>query len=136
MAEDWSAEEVEATVSDYFGMLDQELRAQPYNKTEHRHRLLALLKGRSEGAIERKHQNISAVLIELGFAYISGYKPLTNYQRLLFEVVSRRLSLSPALVELVRSEVTEPAEIPTVDDILSVLVSPPEPDPGKRRYGP
>src|SRR4051794_36194775 len=83
MAEDWSRVEVEATVAAYLEMLDQELRGIAYNKSEARRRLIGMLNGRSEGAIRRKHQNISAILIELGFPAIGGYKPLSNYQGLL-----------------------------------------------------
>ena len=61
----WSREEVEATVADYLHMLTQELAGQSYNKTKHRHALAAKLNHRNDGAIERKHQNISAVLIDL-----------------------------------------------------------------------
>jgi hypothetical protein len=43
MGEDWSQEEAEATVADYFIMLDKELRGQDYNKTEHRRHLSAIL---------------------------------------------------------------------------------------------
>jgi hypothetical protein len=35
--------------------------------------------GRSKGVVERKHQNMSAILIELGLPHIEGYKPLGNY---------------------------------------------------------
>jgi hypothetical protein len=80
VAEDWSRPEAEAIVADYFGMLADELRGTPYRKSEHRNRLIPLLRGRSAGSVERKHQNISAILIESGFPYISGYKPLRNYQ--------------------------------------------------------
>ena len=76
----WSRVEVEAIVADYVAMLTAELRREPYSKTAHRRALAPLLDARSDGAIERKHQNISAVLIELGFPYIFGYKPLGNYQ--------------------------------------------------------
>jgi Domain of unknown function (DUF3883) len=125
MINDWSHEEVEAIVADYFDMLDRELRNTNYNKSEHRHSLTGLLNGRSDGSIERKHQNISAILIELGFPYISGYKPLRNYQQLLYNVVSNRLQNSTDLVNLVREQVNEPAKIPDVDDILASLVKPP-----------
>src|SRR5882724_697426 len=91
MPEDWSIDEVEATVAAYFEMLDQELRGSSFNKSDARRQLRAILNKRSEGAIERKHQNISAILIELGFPYVRGYKPLSNYQRLLYEVVRDRL---------------------------------------------
>jgi hypothetical protein len=134
MAEDWSRSEVEATVADYFDMLDAELRGQSYNKTDHRRRLSTLLRARSDGAIERKHQNISAALIELGFPYIAGYKPLRNYQRLLFGTVADRLAARNELVELVRAEVEQPAALPAVDDILSALVEAPTPDQNENKY--
>ena len=56
-----------------------------YNKTEHRNTLLPSLNDRSKGAIEFKHQNISAALINMGLPYIEGYKPRFNYQRELVE---------------------------------------------------
>jgi hypothetical protein len=125
MREDWSREEVEATVVAYFNMLDKELRGVEYNKTMHRRQLTTLLDDRSDGAIERKHQNISAVLIELGFPYVSGYKPLRNYQQLLYDVVSDRLRNNQSLVDIVRTQVNQPIDIPTIDDILAALVAPP-----------
>ena len=97
MAEDWSQEEVAATVADYFVMLTHELRGERFSKREHNRRLQALLKGRSAGAIEFKHQNISAILIEQGFPYIDGYKPRANYQeRLREEVVAHLVHDAPA----------------------------------------
>ena len=65
MATDWSREEVEATVADYFAMLEAELARTQYDKAEHRRQLPPMLDARSEGSIEFKHQNISAVLIAL-----------------------------------------------------------------------
>ena len=115
MREDWTREEVEAAVADYFNMLNKELQGQPYSKAEHRRNLAAMLNNRSPGSIERKHQNISAVLLKLGFPYITGYKPLRNYQQLLFDVVSDRLSSSRSLLELVRKQVESPANVPVVN---------------------
>ncbi|MGE0082705.1 MAG: hypothetical protein AB7U81_15610, partial [Thiohalomonadaceae bacterium] len=62
MAKHWSDSEVEAAVEDYFRMLRLELSGQDYNKTEHRHALMEQLDHRSDGSVELKHQNISAVL--------------------------------------------------------------------------
>jgi hypothetical protein len=135
MREDWSREEVEATVADYFDMLDAELRGVEYNKTAHRRRLLESLNGRSDGAIERKHQNISAVLISLGFPYVLGYKPLRNYQQLLSDVVSNRLQDSRALADIVVGKVGQLATPPNVDDILASLVDPPNTDHLRHRIG-
>lgn len=94
---DWSKLEVEAAVSDYLDMLALELRGKPFNKAEHNRDLARVLNGRTRGSIERKHQNISAVLIELGYPYIDGYKPLRNYQELLKDVVEERLMDANAL---------------------------------------
>ena len=103
MAEDWSREEVEATVADYFEMLEHELRGRDYNNSAHRRHLTGLLKGRTDEAVEPKHQNISAILIELGFVYIAGYNPLQNNQQLLLDSVSGRLATNQALTELVQA---------------------------------
>lgn len=83
----WDWLECEAIVQDYFAMLEQEIIGNNYNKAAHRRALQAKLRNRSEGSIEFKHQNISAILIELGQPYISGYKPAFNFQRMLKEVV-------------------------------------------------
>ncbi len=130
---DWSLVEVEATISDYFAMLEAELRGETYSKAEHRRALSRLLNGRTDGSIERKHQNISAILIERGLPYIDGYKPLRNYQQLLFDAVVVRLEHAPTLVRTVASDVTRPASVPAVPDILEALVDPPRPS-GKTRY--
>src|SRR5690242_12814674 len=102
MATDWSRFEVEAVIADYFAMLAAELMGEPYNKTEHRRQLSLLLNNRSDGSIERKHQNISAIMIELGYPYIAGYKPLGNYQKLLAEVVTERVGTDSQLEFTVR----------------------------------
>lgn len=115
-------------------MADDWTRALEYNKSAHRRRLAGALNHRTDGAIERKHQNVSAILIELGLVYISGYKPLRNYQQLLFEAVADRLAASRTLVALVGTQVAEPAVIPSLEDILGALVESPSPDPDARRY--
>lgn len=74
MAVNWSREEVEATVSDYFEMLALELRGEPYNKAEHNRNLQKFLNARTKAAVELKHQNISAVLIELGYSQAGAKK--------------------------------------------------------------
>lgn len=85
--ENWSKLEVEHAVEDYMRMLRFELLRQTYNKAAHRRALLSHLPGRSKGAVELKHQNISAVLQDLSMFWIPGYKPRGNYQNMLFEEV-------------------------------------------------
>ena len=71
---DWSLDEVELIVADYFAMLEAELSGLAYSKAEHNRRLQQAT-GRSKGSVEFKHQNISAVLKGLGEDWITGYKP-------------------------------------------------------------
>lgn len=83
MSEAWSNIEVQLIIADYFNMLSAELRGENYSKAVHRRAIMSLLNNRSEGSVEFKHQNISAVLIELGQPYIKGYLPRFNYQQIL-----------------------------------------------------
>lgn len=129
---DWSRAEVEATVSDYLEMLGAELAGVPYNKAAHCRKLMSVLSGRSEQSVEFKHANVSAVLIELGFPYISGYKPRSNYQSLLFDVVADRLAASGQLLDIAAADADSPIVVPEVDDILAALADPPQ-APAKER---
>ena len=80
---DWSKDEIRATVEGYFWMLASEMRGEGYNKSDHRSALMGKLSGRSKGAVELKHQNISAILHEEGLRFVMGYKPRGNYQKIL-----------------------------------------------------
>lgn len=95
---DWSDRENDLIVADYFAMLADELAGRSCSKAEHRRALLPLLDGRSEGSIEFKHQNISAVLKALGEPWIEGYKPAFNFQMPLVDAVARFLARHPGWV--------------------------------------
>lgn len=126
MANDWSREEVEATVSDYFDMLAKELRGEPFNKAEHNRNLQRLLANRTKAAVELKHQNISAVLIELGYPYVDGYKPRRNYQGLLYSIIEERLIDAVGLHQAATVAVEQPIDrSPVVNDVLAILVNAP-----------
>jgi hypothetical protein len=118
---------VVATVADYLAMLASELAGVRYSKAAHRRRLMLSLDNRSEQSVEFKHSNISAVLIELGFPYISGYKPRSNYQGLLSEVVGDQLASDQPLLDIAGADAERPIVVPEVDDILSVLTDAPRP---------
>lgn len=126
--EPWSREEVEATVADYFHMLTMELAGQSYVKAVRHRQLRARLDGRSEKAVERKHRNISAVLVELGCPYIAGYRPAFNYQALLFDVVEDRVLADALFDQAARSAVEQPAIAPADVDFSSIVVPTPIPD--------
>ena len=93
----WSEAEVHAVVEDYFGMFRCEMDGQDYNKAEHNRVLRQRLNARSKSSVELKHQNISAILDEMGLPYIPGYKPKHNYQQLLKDVVQDHLAANPDL---------------------------------------
>lgn len=92
----WSDQENDLIVADYFAMLTADLSGRPYNKTQHRRSLMPHLSARSDGAIEFKHQNISAVLKALGEDWIPGYKPAFNFQMALVDAVARWFALNPS----------------------------------------
>lgn len=129
----WSEAEVAATVADYLSMLAAELRGEPYSKTEHRNRLSPLLAGRSDGSIERKRQNISAVLLEMGLPYVEGYKPLANYQGILREAVLSALPSDKALTSLMENAADQvPDALPQFPSPKGLFVPPPRTAPDQR----
>lgn len=122
---DWTDDELRAIVSDYFSMLADEVAGRPYSKTAHRNNLMNSV-NRSAGSIERKHQNISAVLRELGRQWIAGYKPLPNFQNALLPAVKAQLDRE---IEAAEDGVLENEEEPA--DPSAVFVPPPPPTPEK-----
>ena len=96
---DWTETEDRAIVDDYLVMLALECAGKSFSKTEHRNALIESMGGtRSPGSIERKHQNISAVMLQLGLPYIKGYKPLSNIQEALLIEVRHRLEAQSRMV--------------------------------------
>lgn len=118
-------------MADYFDMLLLELSGQKYSKAGHNRGLQRVLDGRSRGSIEFKHQNVSAVLRDLGHPWIAGYKPMANYQELLFDAVARRAEAATTLRSLIETQVEKPASIPVVEDLLQCWVEPPKPEQEK-----
>jgi hypothetical protein len=103
----WRDDELDAIVADYFEMLAAEVSGRPYVKSRHGKALMARI-GRTHRSVEFKHQNISAVLDELGMTWIQGYRPKRNYQNAIFDAIDRYLSRHPDLLE------QAPAEPPVV----------------------
>jgi uncharacterized protein DUF3883 len=91
---DWNDGELDLIISDYFSMLGEEVAGIPFVKAAH-NRLLRSKIDRSEGSIEFKHQNISAVLQRLGLPRIRGYLPAANYQKAIIAAIDRFLSRNP-----------------------------------------
>lgn len=122
---DWSREEVEAIVADYLKMLTLELAGKSYNKTGHRKMLQAKLNGRSDASIEFKHCNISAAMIDLGFPYIRGYQPRSNYQALLGVIAEEQVNAAAWLDHAALAAVQQPAATPVQTDFRKVRTAAP-----------
>ena len=100
-------------------MLAADLARRPYVKSRHSAALMAQI-GRTHRSVEFKHQNISAVLDELGLPWIPGYIPKRNYQNAIFDAIDRYLTLHPeALVSV---------PIPQPESAISsaIFVEPPQ----------
>lgn len=125
----WSAQEVEATVLTYRHMLVAELSGQRYNKRALNRALMAQLEARSAAAIEFKHANISAVLRDACCPYVEGYKPRSNYQQSLVEVVEALLLDN----ELVDRAARLAADLPVIEAMGTwderIIVDPPHTAP-------
>jgi len=123
---DWQDDELDAIVADYFAMLEADLSGRPYVKSAHSKALMAQI-GRTHRSVEFKHQNISAVLDELGMPWIPGYKPKRNYQNAIFDAIDRYLSKRPDILESV------PASPGAVPSPAELFVSPPPVTTGNER---
>lgn len=117
MSTPWTRDEVELIVADYFAMLEAELSGERINKAEHNRRLRPRLRNRSKQSVEYKHANISAVLLRFGdLPTIDGYKPRSNYQQLLEQVVLERLDIEPDFFErLAAGPIVQPEGAPSTD---------------------
>jgi hypothetical protein len=113
----WTSAELDLIVADYFSMLYEDLAGRKYVKAHHNAQI-AKLTGRRKAAIEFKHQNVSAVLDELGMPWIPGYIPMRNYQAAILPAIERYLlkdSTLPNYVPVMPDAETIPAEKVFVD---------------------
>lgn len=126
---DWTQDEIELVVADYFSMLAAELAGKQYSKAEHNRRLQKKV-GRSKSSIEFKHQNITAVLWQREEPTIAGYKPMTHFQQRLADVVLQWLGDYPDFFDEFRNgpvlAPTEPAELPSRQSMVTLVEPPPK----------
>jgi hypothetical protein len=108
---DWTDDELNLIVADYFEMRRMEQAGQPFLKIEHNRNLQTKI-DRTKGAIEFKHQNISAILIELGLPRIKGYRPAVNAQNAIFDAIGRYMKMNPAALEIATSQIPVFREAP------------------------
>jgi hypothetical protein len=124
IGEDWSQQEVDATVAAYFEMLLLEAKQEKYNKSERNAALRQVLMARSKASVELKHQNISAVLHDMDLPFIPGYKPRGNSQLLLRKVVQKFIIDKTDLVRNV-VDALEDVKAPAEQQFRAVLVDAP-----------
>jgi hypothetical protein len=84
----WTDEDVYSLLTVYDAFLKHQFANEAYTKAA-TVRALAELQGRSKGSIECKMMNVSAVLSDGGGDYVTGYKPLRNYNKALRDQVER-----------------------------------------------
>jgi hypothetical protein len=133
--EDWTALENDVVVAGYLEMLRRELRGESYSKAEEVRRLEVLLPARTKGSIERKLQNVSAVLDEDGLDWIDGYKPLPHYQAALRTAVAAAFGPGHRIGEALAEYGTTPVAAPqrrrlATEDVL--VAGPSGAGPGRR----
>src|SRR3984957_17792718 len=104
----WQDDGLDAIVADSFATLAAELSGRHYVKSRHSEALMAQI-GRTHRSVEFKHQNISAVLDELGLPWIPGYKPKRNYQNAIFDAIDRYLSKHPGILQAVTAMPAAPS---------------------------
>jgi hypothetical protein len=106
---DWEADEIGPVVAAYFDMLDKDLCGVQVNKTA-KYRELSAIIGRTHKSVERKFQNISAVLAKLEEPWIRGLAPLFNIQKALSEAIDKHMSTLGQMSDFGPARVSELAE--------------------------
>jgi Domain of unknown function (DUF3883) len=124
IGEDWSQQEVDATVAAYFEMLLLEAKQEKFSKSERNAALRQVLKARGKASVELKHQNISAVLHGMDLPFISGYKPRGNSQLLLRKAVQKFILDRGDLVRHM-VDALEEVKAPSEKQFRAVLVDAP-----------
>ena len=129
----WQDSELDAIIADYFSMFADDLAGRPYVKSRHSADLMERI-GRTHRSVEFKHQNISAVLDELGLPWIPGYMPKRNYQNAIFDGIDRYLTQHPDVLAPVAPQEAEPipSSVVFVDPPPRAMAPQPIPDRLKR----
>ncbi len=130
----WSAEEVRATIADYFEMFRLHLDGAGFTKTDRYRTLAARFPGRTWKAFEWKAQNVSAALLLLRRPFLPGLAPAANLQALVIEELERYLAAHPDWDQAFRDAAERDAGavaalLPSAEelagDLASVAVPPP-----------
>lgn len=111
----WSSAEVTEIVAAYFDMLDLELAGTPYKKTTFNSRVQTQT-GRSKGSVDFKFQNVSAVMQQLGFRWLTGYRPAKNAQtRAIIKAIDEILGPDPNRAKRFKVAILPQSQSPSAD---------------------
>ena len=83
----WTDQHVAELLLTYGYFLQCQRTSVKYSKAQSV-RDLAASQGRSKASVEAKMMNVSAVLQSLGVDWVTGYKPLSNYNKALLDQVT------------------------------------------------
>lgn len=87
---EWTAEEIDSIVEDYFALRSKFLHKEKYVKADY-YRTSEEKTGRTRKSVEYKYRNISATLERLSLPWIQGCSPLHNFQSELLRSVEKRV---------------------------------------------
>jgi hypothetical protein len=116
--DDWTLEEVQAAVSEYFRLYRAQLDGD-YSRKRDFKQALAAIPSRNESAVSRKFSNISAILVESQLPIIQGFTALGNKQTLLSAVLYDWVRDHPDIFDRSVATVSPPA------NLVGVEVEPP-----------
>ncbi|MFF1384672.1 DUF3883 domain-containing protein [Arthrobacter sp. NPDC058288] len=121
----WTVDEVDASVTKYFDMLEMDVQGKAFVKAAIYRELSARFTSRNVNSIERKMSNISAVLVGLGYPHLRGLSPLANYQRSLVESVFGELTRRKSLDAVLEAALSDSVPLGPVD-IVREAGAPPQ----------
>lgn len=124
MRREWSDIENDVVVDAYLRMLRLELAREPYVKKDQNQEVQRKT-GRSRGSVEFKLQNVSAVLREMDFPTIRGYRPYVNFQKSLRDAVIRAMKRSDDLVPIALESLSESVRSDVAVDFKWHVIPPP-----------
>jgi hypothetical protein len=82
----WTDDELRSAIRAYQRLLDADARGASLSKQEVAEALMQVT-GRTRASVERRFQNISAILVERGLPRVSGYPPQAHYPQRLVELM-------------------------------------------------
>lgn len=128
----WSDRELDACVAAYRRLWMAQEQGSTLNKSALRREVVArVMPGRGEGAYERRMQNISAVIQDLGLPLVKGYLPLKNVgaaKPRIIELINRYWDRS----QWEKPTVDEDALQTRVESARQKLLRADDPPPGSR----